>query len=274
MNTLAAYPYLSEACILLLLGLSTFWILPHHRKSLLLAILLLLPAAITARHHVPHYWDPVVVARFICSPADVIWTASCGIIAWFLAILPFHRRVTTPGRLLRPILLIAACYLSGGIIFELLHRTILPRPEDVMPASVLLMLLAAIFFAWRGPSEIPLGVAGGIGYCLFHIADVGLGFLAWPHSKEAWNPDAQLSWEFLGVPGWEIIWGACFGLAWPLVFAGVTGIRLLPAKKIPRRTHCLSASTTSIRATRIAGNTEARSAASTQAPPLPSIRPG
>lgn len=234
MSLFATYPYLIESCIILLLSLCTLRIMPEYRRVLLASGLAQLPAAAAATYvFVPTYWDPNVIDfPFICLE-NVVWAMSCGILIWFFAAFPFRGRLSRPGRTMpAAILRVAAFHVSCGVLFSLLRLTVLTRPRDLMAASLLPAVVAALVLGVRLPRELPLAVAGSLGYAGFHFLDMRFGYWLWPSSGDAFQAEAELPWRPGGVPGWEVLWAVCIGFAWPLIFSWIMGIRLLPRNHI------------------------------------------
>ena len=76
-----------------------------------------------------------------------------------------------------------------------------------------------------------MALCGSAGYMLFHFLDVKAFFAIWPETKSYWTPGAQLPFEVLGVPAWEVIWAAAFGFAWPLVLAFALDLRVSATRR-------------------------------------------
>lgn len=233
MSFFSTYPYLIESCLILALSLSSFLIMPEHRRALLVSGLVQLPAAIVASHvYVPLYWTPKVVTFPLVCLEDMIWGFSCGILIWFFAAIPFRKRLSQPGRTLAATLSrVVSFHVSCGALFAILRLTLFTTPRGLMGAALLPAVAAALVIGAFLRKELPLAIAGALGYTVFHFLDVRLGLWIWPHSLDVFQAEAALPWNPGGVPGGEVLWAACIGFAWPLIFAWIMGIRLLPAPR-------------------------------------------
>ncbi len=216
MEFFTEYHYLAASAVLLLLSVSTIFVLPRHRVSLLLSGLLSMPMALLSCQHIPWYWQPKLTARYITTVEDVLFTTSIGIICWFLAILPFSSRIEISPKTGQLIGRFSCCTLAGLLVIQfalILAGTLLA----VMPATIIAMGVLAVALLAIRIDLLLLAVSGGVGYMLFHFVDMSATIAVWPEVRSYWNPAAQLPFDIFGFPAYEFIWALGFGFVWPLL---------------------------------------------------------
>jgi hypothetical protein len=150
-----------------------------------------------------------------------------GTIACFFALLPFHRRIEMDsGR--SPSLRRAAACSAVGMTFIGIFFFSFGMPSNPMPPILVgTVVLAAVLLALRR-EFLPLALAGAAGYTVFHTVFLAASLQIWPHTRAFWTPAAQLSVEILGVPAYEVLWAAAYGLAAPLLMGHVFNARWRP----------------------------------------------
>lgn len=228
------HPYLVESVVLLLLALGLLFTLPRPLWSLgLLGGILSTPFALLSSLHVPDFWQPEFIGCKLINPEDVIWCAAAGLNIWIIALWPRRHnlewRWRWPQSLLR--------YLLVGIAGLLLHWPVLQLlrgPAGAMPATLFALLITGAAVALRlGPSERSFIGWPSLIYAAYHWLDVRAFFYFWPHTRDYWNPVAQLPFTVFGTPAYEILWALCFGLAWPALMVFVCHVRLTPRTPSP-----------------------------------------
>lgn len=239
MSYLMAHPYLVESLVLVVLAVAMLGCLPRLRGLLLAAGLMAVPCVLLSRYHIPHFWNPVCVAYCVACPEDVLWVFAAAVTACSLALAPFAGRLNV--RLRRRLMWTRyAGVLAGCGLFFAGSLWALPRPDDIMYATVLAMGATGVGCAVLRRDLIPLGVVGSIAYTFYHGADVFAFTHIWPETAAYWKPAAQLPFSIGRVPGFELIWAMTFGFMWPLVmgYCGDLSWRQTPASpplQAPRR---------------------------------------
>jgi hypothetical protein len=223
--------YLVYSLCMLLVGALFFMALRRdHWRSFLAGAIIITPAATFSHYCIPAYWEPELTFHFITSPEDLIRALASATIVWTLAITLFRKRLTSPHPLRRTLLWIFIAYLIAGPAFLGLKRLFFGEPEQVMAVMFIQMAATGIGIAIFRPSLLPLAITGSIGGLIFHLIDMITVFAVAPEFRDAWNARGQLTYDVLGIPAWEIVWGAGFGFTWPLLVCLLTGIRLKPKK--------------------------------------------
>ena len=219
------HAYLMESIVLLMIGFFFAAALPGHRRLLFLSAAMCAPYAILSPLFVPEYWDPAVTVRWLVRPEELIGQGSAGMTVAFFAIYHRRRRIVWGATLGAVMWRHLGCCVAGAVLIGL-GRQVFPGVKGVMPSVLFTMLLLAVFLLILRPSAWVLSLAGAVAYTVFHFLDVLAGFAIWPGWAAAWNPEAQLAWQPLGVPGYEILWAAAFGFVWPLILAVTCDLRL------------------------------------------------
>jgi len=215
-------------CMLLVGGLMFMALRRDHWRSFLAGAIIITPAATFSHYWIPAYWDPELTFHYIVSPEDMIWSLASATITWALAITLFRKRLTPPHPLRRTLLRMFIAYMIAGPAFHLLNWLFFGDPDQVMAVMMIHMLATGIGIAIFRRSLLPLAIAGSVGGLIFHTLDMMTLFAIAPEFRDSWTPRGQLTYDFLGVPTWEIVWGAGFGFTWPLFLCLLTGIRLRP----------------------------------------------
>jgi hypothetical protein len=212
---LQSYPYLIESLALLLLAVAMIASMRKQRAVLLAAGVLCVPHAAFAMLHVPAFWQPDVIFHFLISPEDVVWAFSVGVIACWLAITPFARRLTYDIQwpaLVRRYLLIGVV---GALGFAVGWQW-LSAPRFVMWATLFPAAFVAPLVLFLRPHLWPIAICGAFGFMLFHVADIYAFTHLWTQTRAYYNPIAQLPFDILEVPGFEWLVPLVFGFSWPL----------------------------------------------------------
>jgi hypothetical protein len=217
------YPYLWSSLGYLLTAMLFTAAWPQGRRLLLRVGLLHLPFALGAMLHVPAYWKPRVICTWLIAPEDLVFALAVSVECFFLAAWPVRRRlswVPAPRQSWRRF----GALTLGGLSIPALCFALGMR-EVMLITLIAYVAIAAVILLLR--LELwPLAVNGLIGYTTLYLLQAGAVLRIWPQFTQQWTPSAQLPWVPWSIPGYELLWAAGFGLAWPLFAAYVLGVRL------------------------------------------------
>jgi hypothetical protein len=220
------YPYLWSSLAYLLTAALFAAAWPAGRRLLLAVGLLHLPFALGAVLHVPEYWNPRVIWTWLIAPEDLLFSLAVGVESFFLAAWPLRRRLSWTPAPRRSLLRFCAMAGAGLSLLPLLYYACGLRDVMLITLTGYTAVAGAILLLRR---ELwPLGVNGMLGYAMLYLLQAGAVLHIWPRFTAQWTPGAQLPWAPWGIPGYELVWAAGFGLAWPLFAAYVLGVSLSP----------------------------------------------
>ncbi|MCG3179821.1 MAG: hypothetical protein BIFFINMI_02167 [Phycisphaerae bacterium] len=219
------YPYLTASIVLALLSAAMIAGWPRWRRLLLAGgLMALLPCALLARYYNAGLWEPrLLLDTPVVAGEDLLWAFAAGTITCFLAILTLARRLeqgTCPQRRRLQLLGLTAAGVAGFT----LGRWLFPSPAAMTVAHLGAVAAVSAVVLWRQPALWPVGLAGAVGYTLFHAADVFAFTHIWPATVDYWAVGGRLPGAILRVPTFEFVWAAGFGFVWPMVCCYLFGV--------------------------------------------------
>lgn len=224
LSSFQEYPYLWSSLGYLLTAALFALAWPAGRRLLLAVGLLHLPFAFGAMLHVPAYWNPRVIGAWLIAPEDLLFSFAVGVECFFLGAWPVRRRLSWIPAPRRTLLRFCALTVIGSSIIPVLYFAL--GLHDVMAITLIGYILVAGVILLLRRELWPLGIYGLLGYMLLYLLQAAIVLHIWPHFTLQWTAGAQLGWSPLSIPGYELLWAAGFGLAWPLFAAYVLGLRL------------------------------------------------
>ncbi len=221
------YPYLMASLLLTALACLLLWLRPDQRRAMLLSGLLGTPFGLFSFEFVGHYWHPKVIAFFIASPEDLIFSFAVGVIAWALASWFIRKRLTIGFRardLWVRYLSLSALGVGVGYAIKWTH------PIGVMNSTLISVAVVGLLLAWLRRDLWPLALHGAAWFASFYGVWMLLSATLWPHFIAQWESEELLGVNPLGLPAYEFIWALAYGLVWPLFAGHILGARLTSAK--------------------------------------------
>lgn len=220
------YPYLMASLLLAICAGLLLWLRPDQRRAMLLSGMLGTPFGLFSFEYIGHYWHPKVIAFFIASPEDLIFSFAVGVIAWALASWFVRRRLVIdvqPRTFWTRYLGYSALGIGIGYAIKLIH------PIGVMNSTLISVAVVGLLLAYLRPDLRLLAVHGGIWfgafYCVWLLLSAGL----WPQFLKQWISEEMLSLSPFGLPVYEFIWALGYGLVWPLFSGHILNARLTSA---------------------------------------------
>jgi hypothetical protein len=223
------YPYLMASVLLCALALLIIWRRPAQRRELVLSGLLGTPFGLFSFEFIGHYWRPKVVAFFICSPEDLIFSFAVGVIAWALATWLLRRRLSASYTARSIAMRYFALSLLGVGVGYAIKWT---HPIGVMNATLVSVAAVGLLLAGLRRDLWPLALHGAAWFVSFYFGWLVLSAALWPHFMAQWDGEELLHLRVFGLPTYEFLWALGYGLVWPLFIGHILGVRLTCANSL------------------------------------------
>jgi hypothetical protein len=221
------YPYMMASLLLCAAAGVLLWLRPGQRQAMLLSGLLGTPFGLFSFEFVGHYWKPKVVAFFIASPEDLLFSFAVGVITWSLATAFLRRRLTINviwPKFWRRYLGYALLGVGLGYAIKWTH------PIGVMNSALVGMAATGIVLAWLRRDLWPLALSGTAWFGGFYLLLMLIGAAIWPGFIAQWKSEELLSVSLFGLPLYELFWALGYGLVWPLFAGHIMDARFVPCE--------------------------------------------
>jgi hypothetical protein len=223
------YPYMMASLLLCAIAAAVLWRWPGQRRAMLLSGLLGTPFGLFSFEFVGHYWKPNVVAFYIASPEDLLFSFAVGVITWGLATSFLHGRLrinVQPYVFWRRYLGYALLGVGVGYAIKWTH------PIGVMNAALAGMAVTGVVLARLRRDLWPLALHGAAWFGGFYLLLMLLGAAIWPGFIAQWQSEELLSTSLFGLPLYELFWALGYGLVWPLFAGHIMDARFMPLEAV------------------------------------------
>ena len=196
----------------------------HQRKIVLFSGLASTPVFPLIVFLEENYWTPQRMGGSILGIEDALCSFSVAALAWLVAILPFHHRIT-----MKTGLKTALCrYLVLGSIivtafFSLTAAGLLP-----MSALILSNLIGWMVLIIVRKDLWMVSLFGMLAFAVVHTVVMKLGLSIWSDYLAQWNTENFWGRPICGVPLGEALWAFVYGGGWPLFVSYFLEVRLEP----------------------------------------------
>jgi hypothetical protein len=137
-----------------------------------------------------------------------------GVVVVALTLVPFRDRVkaTLDRKTVLKRYAISVSLCAG--VHELLLYTVF-TPFQVMYSFTIAVVVLTVFLSSVRPHTIPVAIVGVTVFPVFYFVVLKSTFAVFPAAVDYWMPVAQLPFEVRGMPAFELVWAAGWGITWP-----------------------------------------------------------